>query len=288
MAAVYFHNGKWHDEDPKIVGSADHTLFLASAIFDACRAIDGFIPDLENHSRRLMQSADALGLASPHTAEEVMELAVDGLKRMPDPRGDNIFIRPMMFARHGMGYGGVIPDPESTEFVFPIYEVPLPPFEGFSTRFSSFRRPGRDQAPTTAKAAALYPNSGRALREANETGFDNAIMPDPNGNVTEFAAANIYIVRDGVALTPIWNGCFLNGVTRRRVLQLLRDDGIETIETTLTPDDVRAADEVFSTGNYAKVQPVTRVEEQELAIGPVTKRARALYFEWARGTERVA
>lgn len=287
MAAVYFHDGTWYDRDPKIVGSGDHTLFLASAIFDACRAIDGFIPDLENHCRRLMESADALGLASPYTADEVMKLAVDGLKRLPNPRGEGIFVRPMMFARRGMGYGGVIPDPESTDFVFPIYEVPLPRFEGFSARFSSFCRPGRDQAPTTAKAAALYPNSARALREANDSGFDNTIMPDPNGNVTEFAAANIYIVRDGVAMTPIWNGTFLNGVTRRRVLALLRDDGIETVETTLTPDDVRAADEIFSTGNYAKVQPVTRLEERELAIGPVTKRARELYFEWVRGTERV-
>jgi len=287
VAAVYFYDGAWHDSDPKIVGSADHALYLASAVFDACRSIDGHIPDLESHSRRLLLSAEAIGLASPFTAEEIMELAIEGVRRMPNPRSEDIFIRPMMFATSGIGYGGVVPDPESTTFVFPVYEVPLPSFEGFTTMFSSFRRPGRDQAPTTAKAAALYANSGRALKEANAAGFDNTIMLDPNGNITEFAAANLYIVTDGVVRTALWNGTFLNGVTRRRVLELLRDDGYEAVETTLTIEDVRNADEVFSTGNYAKVQPVTRVEDRELPIGPVAQRARDLYFEWARGTERV-
>lgn len=287
MAAVFYHNGTWYDEDPKIVGSADHSLFLGSAVFDATRAIDGYIPDLENHSRRLIQSAEALGLGPPVSAEVVMELAVDGVKRMPDPRAD-IFIRPMMYAKSGTGFGGVIPDPDATEFIFPVYEVPLPEFQGFSAMFSTRRRPARDQATTNAKAASLYPNSALALKEAAAHGFENAIMLDPNGNVAEFAAANLYIVKDGVALTPLWNGTFLNGVTRRRVLRLLNEDGIEAMETTVTAEDVQDADEVFLTGNFAKVQPCTRVGDRELPIGPVTSRARELYFEWARGTERVA
>ena len=287
MAAIFYHEGTWLDENPKLVGPADHALFLASAVFDATRAIDGYIPDLENHSRRLLDSARAIGLGPPVSAEVIMELAVDGVRRMPDPRAD-IFIRPMMFATSGTGYGGVIPDPDSTQFVFPIYEVPLPEFKGFSAMFSSRRRPARDQAATNAKAASLYPNSGLALKEASDAGFENAIMLDPNGNVAEFAAANLYIVKDGVARTPLWNGTFLNGVTRRRVLSLLNESGVEAIETTVTAEDVRDADEVFSTGNFAKVQPCTRVGERELPIGPVTERARDLYFEWARGTERVA
>lgn len=287
MAAVYYYNGTWFDEQPKLVGPADHALFLGSAVFDATRAIDGYIPDLERHSRRLIDSADALGLGSPVSAEVVMELAIDGVRRMPNPRGD-IFIRPMMYATSGTGFGGVVPDPNATEFVFPIYEVPLPEFAGFSAMFSSRRRPARDQATTNAKAASLYPNSGLALKEAAAAGFDNAIMLDPNGNVAEFAAANLYIVRDGVALTPLWNGTFLNGVTRRRVLALLNEGGVEAIETTITREDVESADEVFLTGNFAKVQPCTRVGERELPVGPVTTRARELYFEWARGTERVA
>ena len=98
MAALFYYNGTWLDENPKLVGPADHSLFLASAVFDAARAIDGFVPDLENHCKRLIASAEAIGLRSPLPAEEIMELAVDGVGRMPNPRAD-IFIRPMMFAK---------------------------------------------------------------------------------------------------------------------------------------------------------------------------------------------
>jgi branched-chain amino acid aminotransferase len=122
----------------------------------------------------------------------------------------------------------------------------------------------------------------RALVEAGQRGFDNAITFDASGNVAELATANLWIVRDGIAMTPVCNGTFLNGITRQRVLQLLRDDGIPAIETTLTRQDVLDADEVFSTGNYGKVLPITRVEDRHYQPGRVYQKARALYFEFAR------
>ena len=109
-------------------------------------------------------------------------------------------------------------------------------------------------------------------------------MLDPNGNVAELASANVWIVKDGVALTPFPNGTFLDGVTRGRVAQLLADDGVEVREQTLTFADVMAADEVFLTGNYAKVMPITRVEDRDLQRGPVTQRARDLYWDYAETT----
>jgi branched-chain amino acid aminotransferase len=99
--------------------------------------------------------------------------------------------------------------------------------------------------------------------------------------VAEFATANLFIAKDGVARTPVPNGCFLNGITRQRVIALLRADGVTVEEVTLTPDDVLNADEVFSTGNHSKCVPVTKVENREFAPGPVFARARALYWEYA-------
>ena len=136
-------------------------------------------------------------------------------------------------------------------------------------------------APTEAKAACLYPNAGLALVEARKRGFQSAIMLDAIGNVAEFATANLFIAKDGVARTPVPNGCFLNGITRQRVIGLLRADGVTVEECTLTPDDVLSADEVFSTGNHSKCVPVTKVEHREFAPGPVFARARALYWEYA-------
>ena len=121
-----------------------------------------------------------------------------------------------------------------------------------------------DQAPTDAKASCLYPNSARALAEALGKGFDNAVVLDPWGNVAELATANIVMVKNGVVHTPAANGTFLAGVTRSRVLQLLRRAGITAHERSITWEEVLDADEVFSTGNYGKVLPITRVAKRNL------------------------
>ena len=280
MAAIYFHDGEWGQENPKLVGPGDHALWLGSTVFDAARAFRGLAPDLETHCARLLESATALALKSPLEAAEILELCKEGVRRMPNPKGD-IFIRPVLYATEGGGYGGVVPDPDSTKLTITCYEMALPDDTGFSAGFVTRQRPARTMAPTTAKSGALYPNVARSLVEASGRGFDNAIVLDAAGNVAEFAAANLWIVKDGVALTPIWNGTFLNGITRRRVLALLADDGVEAREAVLTPEDVLGADEVFSSGNYAKVKPCNRIEDRDLQPGPVARRARELYFEFA-------
>jgi branched-chain amino acid aminotransferase len=136
-------------------------------------------------------------------------------------------------------------------------------------------------APTDAKASCLYPNSARALNEAGKRGFDNAVVLDINGNVAELATANFWIAKDGAAITPKPNGAFLNGITKQRVMKLLGERGIEVRETRVTWQDVLGADEVFSTGNYGKVLPITRVEERNLQPGPVYTAAREAYWDWA-------
>jgi branched-chain amino acid aminotransferase len=175
----------------------------------------------------------------------------------------------------------VPPDPDSTRFLLTVYETPMPAPSGFSVTVSPYRRPSVECMPTDAKAGCLYPNNGRALLEARSRGFDNALVRDMLGNVAETASSNVFMVKDGVVLTPAPNRSFLAGVTRRRVIALLRDAGVEVEETALTVDDFRDADEIFSTGNYAKVVPITRIEERELQPGPIHNKARKLYWEWA-------
>ena len=101
------------------------------------------------------------------------------------------------------------------------------------------------------------------------------------GNVAEFATANLFYARDGVVFTPAPNGCFLDGITRRRIIGLLREDGYEVREERVTVPALMAADEVFSSGNHGKVLPFTRVEERDLQPGPVYSRARQLYWDYA-------
>ena len=121
------------------------------------------------------------------------------------------------------------------------------------------------------------------LREVNAKGFKNAIVCDALGNVAETATSNIMMVKDGEVFTPAPNGTFLNGITRQRITSLLQDAGQTIHETTLTLDDFRNADEIFATGNIAKVTPVTQIEDRNLQAGPIAKLARETYWDWAAG-----
>ena len=113
-------------------------------------------------------------------------------------------------------------------------------------------------------------------------------MLDLLGNVAESGNANVFMARDGVVYTPLPNGTFLNGITRQRVIELLRGDGVTVIETTLRYNDFVNADEIFSTGNFAKVAPVIRIDDRQLEPGPVYTRARKLYWDFAHAVKLAA
>ncbi|HSI42418.1 MAG TPA: branched-chain amino acid aminotransferase [Xanthobacteraceae bacterium] len=275
-----FLDGRWHEGNVPIMGVRTHGAWLGTSVFDGARAFEGVMPDLELHCARVNRSATALGLEPMVAVEQWVELAHEGLARFSP--GTALYIRPMYWAEHG-GTRTVEADPASTRWCLSLYEAPMPSPNGTSITLSPFRLPTVECAVTDAKAGCLYPNNGRALTEANRRGFDNAALSDFLGHIAELATANLFMVRDGVALTPAANGTFLAGVTRGRTIALLRGAGIEVQETPLRWADFCAADEVFSTGNYSKVAPITRVEQRSLQPGPVYRTARELYWAFAHG-----
>jgi branched-chain amino acid aminotransferase len=175
----------------------------------------------------------------------------------------------------------VAPDPETTQWCLTLYEAPMRKPEGFSITLSRYRRPTMETMPLDAKAGCLYPNNARAVREARAKGFDNALVCDALGNVAETGTSNVFMAKDGVVHTPAPNGTFLNGITRQRVIELLRADGVPVVEGTLRYEDFANADEIFTSGNYSKVVPVTRIDERDLQPGPFYRRARQLYWDFA-------
>lgn len=276
MVTVNYIDGEWIDGNPPIMGPMDQAFWFATAVFDGARAFDGVAPDLDKHCERALRSAEFMGMKPTQTVDELIEIALTGCAKFPP--GSELYIRPAFYPTGGW----LRMDPDSVKFLLTVYEEPLPDGSGFSAFLSSFRRPAPDSAPTRAKASCLYPMTGFAVREAEEKGFDNAILLDHEYNVAEFATSNLWMAKDGVAVTPVWNAAFLNGVTRQRVIALLRDAGVEVVERSLTIDEVRDADEIFSTGNFAKVKPVNRIEDRELQPGPIFRKARELYFDYAR------
>lgn len=280
-----FYDGRWHDGDVMIMRAADHGAWLGTTVFDGARYFEGLVPDLEPHLARVNRSALALGITPTMEPGEMVEIARDGLKAYGSDTA--VYIRPMYWGLDG-GELGVDVKPGATGFALCLEAIPMPaPLKPTTLTTTRFRRPVLADNVVDAKAGCLYPNNARMLAEARAKGFGNALVADAMGNVAETATSNVFMVRDNVVFTPIANGTFLAGITRARHIDLLRGDGFEVVETVLSFDDFRAADEVFLSGNMQKVTPVTAFDDTGYQVGPVTRRARALYWEWAQATARL-
>ncbi len=277
--------GRWHAGNVAVMGAADHGTWLGTMVFDGARAFEGVTPDLDLHCARLLRSAAAMGLDAPLEARAIEALVTDGIRRMGTERA--LYVRPMLWSTEG---SPAIIDaiPDSSVFAVCLEEVAMRAPGPLALTVSPFRRPSLDAALCEAKAACHYPNNARMVREARARGFQNALSLDQAGNVAETASTNAFLVRDGVVMTPVPNGTFLAGITRARVIELLRADGVEVVEAPLTVADFTAADEIFLTGNASKVVPVTRFEARELGPAPMAARARALYWDYAHQGRRAA
>jgi len=275
---TYF-EGSWHDADLAIMRAADHGSWLGTTVFDGARYFEGVSPDLEAHCARVNRSAAALMITPTVDDGDMVEIAREGLKRLP--KGAAVYIRPMYWALDG-DESGVVPRPGETGFALCLEEIPMPPADA-TTRLGTtrFRRPVLESSVTNAKAGCLYPNNARMIAEARQQGYPNALVADALGNVAETATANVFMVRDGEIFTPVANGTFLSGITRARHIANLASEGIRVHESVLTFDDFRAADEVFLSGNFSKVTPVVEFDGTHYQHGPVTRRVRELYWDWA-------
>ncbi len=275
---TYF-NGQWHKGDVSIIRAADHGAWLGSAVFDGARYFDGLAPDLGAHCARVNRSASALMLTPTITTDAMIDLVREGLESYA--KDTPVYIRPMYWGIDGDATA-IVPSPDTTGFAICLEQIPMaPPSASVTLTRTRFHRPVLEDAVVNAKAGCLYPNNARMLTEARSKGFSNALVADAIGNVAETGTANIFMVRDGEVFTPVANGTFLAGITRARHMSNLRADGLTVHETVLTFDDFHAADEVFMSGNMSKVTPVTAFDDTQYQIGPVTRRVREMYWDWA-------
>ena len=170
-----YYKGDWHQGDVRILGAASHATWLGSLVFDGARLFEGVAPDLDKHSARVNASALALDLAPTLTGPEIEGLAFDGMKKFA--LGTDVYIRPMYWAEES-AVGILPPKPESTDFAFCLEEMPMVAPTGFTITTTRFRRPTMEVMPVNAKAACLYANNARMVREAQSRGFNNALTCD--------------------------------------------------------------------------------------------------------------
>jgi branched-chain amino acid aminotransferase len=280
MDTLTYWNETWHEGNPAILGPRDHAFWLGSMVFDGGRAFESCGPDLDLHAERVCRSAVALGMKPTKTPAEILKLMHESIRRF-GPKVD-LYVRPMFWATKG-GAGPISVDPDSTHFLLCTYISPMRAGTPLTLGLCrSIRRPTPESAPTNAKASCLYPNSSRGVAEMLERGFNNGIVLDAVGNVAETCSSNVFLAKNGKVATPIPNGTFLAGITRNRTIKLLRDAGITVEERTVRPDELDKADELFTTGNAGKVQPVNRYESRDLQPGPIARKAYELYIAYAQ------
>ncbi|MEP1199343.1 branched-chain amino acid aminotransferase [Tateyamaria sp.] len=275
-------NGEWHDEDVAIMRAADHGSWVGTTVFDGARYFNGRSPDLAAHCARVNRSAEALMITPTMESADIVTAVQEGLQAYgPD---EAVYIRPMYWALDG-DVSGIVPKENSTGFAICLEAVPMADQNASTTLGrTKFRRPVLEDNVVNAKAGCLYPNNARMLADVRRRGFGNALVADAMGNVAESATANVFMVKDGAVFTPIPNGTFLAGITRARHMDNMRKDGMEVHETVLGFADFEDADEVFLSGNMMKVTPVTAFEDSQYQVGPVTRRVREMYWDWAAST----
>jgi len=278
-----YHDQQWQEGSVPILRSADHGTWLGTLVFDGARWFNGSAPDLIPHCERVNASAIALGMQPVHSVASMVEIVREGLQKFSE--SEAVYIRPMYWSRD-YGEGFISADPTSTDFALCLQGIPMPAADATASLTTTrFHRPTLDVATVNAKAACLYPNNARMIREAIAKGFTNALVTDALGNVAESATSNVFMVRDDEVFTPMPNGTFLAGITRARIIDLLQKDGVSVNESVLTLQDFHEADEVFLSGNMAKVTPVTHFDNTQYSqTGRIANRAKSLYWDWASTT----
>lgn len=267
-----------------------HSLHYGSAIFEGIRAYacaDGAseIFRLPEHAKRMVNSAKILRMQLPYTAEELAKACVETVEANGLREG---YIRPLSFV--GYGEMGVYPGNNPVQTIIAVwpwgaYLGPEALEKGISIKTSTFARSPVNSNMSRAKASGNYINSILAKIEAKEDGYDEAVMLDTSGFVSEATGENIFIVRDGIIkTTPLTS--ILGGITRDSIIRLAKDLGYEVAEQLFTRDELYTADEAFFTGTAAELTPIREVDHRVIGLGrrgPVTKRLQEEFFRIVKG-----
>jgi branched-chain amino acid aminotransferase len=292
-------DGKLVDWDAATVHVMTHSLHYGVAAFEGIRAYQReggpgglgagtFIFRLKEHIDRLFDSCKMALIPPKFTRGEVMQACIDLLRHNKMQDG---YLRPIVYVGEG-AMGVYAPDnPVRTAVMawkWGVYLGEEGLTKGIRCKISSFARHHVNVSLAKGKISGQYTNSVLAKREAKLGGYDEAVMLDPNGYVSEGSGENIFLVKHGAILTPDLSSSILEGITRDAILSLAREEGIPVVEGRVTRDQLWLADEAFLTGTAAEVTPIREIDDRPIgagSVGPVTKRLQTRFFEIVRGKD---
>ena len=247
-----------------------HGLHYASSVFEGERAYGGRIFKLDEHTRRLHHSATVMGFEIPYGVDEINRACETTLERM---NLREAYLRPV--AWRGSEMMGVSAQSNTIHLAiaaweWPSYFDPEQWLKGIRLQIADYCRPDPRTAPSNSKAAGLYMICTLSKHKAEADGYADALMLDWRGRVAEATGANVFFVKDGVLHTPTPD-CFLNGITRRTVMDLARARGIEIVERVIMPEEMHDFEQCFLTGTAVEVTPVSEIGPYRFEVGEMTK-----------------
>ncbi|HRK97796.1 MAG TPA: branched-chain amino acid aminotransferase [Alphaproteobacteria bacterium] len=269
----------WRDAKIHVI---THGLHYGSAIFEGERSYEGTIFKSKEHTSRLFNSANILGMSIPFSEDQINAAKEETLKAN---HLTDAYIRPV--AWRGSEQMGIAAQETKTHVAiacweWPSYFSPELREKGISLKTSPWKKPAPDTAPCHAKAAGLYMINTLSKHMAEDAGFVDALMLDYRGYPVEATGANLFRIKDGVIRTPKPD-CFLNGLTRQTVMSIAQDLGYPLEEDHITLDDLHSADEVFITGTAAEVTAIGKIDDTIYSVGSVTRALREAYENLVRG-----
>ena len=286
---VIWMNGEmvpWRDAKVHVL---THTLHYGMGVFEGVRAYHAekgtAVFRLQDHTRRLTQSAHILGMKIPFPEDQINRAQLDVIR---ENGLDSAYVRPMVFlGSEGMGLraDNLSVNVSIAAWEWGSYLGEENMEKGLRVRVSSYARHHVNVSMCRAKANGHYINSMLALQEALDTGYDEALLLDTNGKVMEGSGENLFIIRDGVIYTPDLTSA-LDGVTRKTINRIIADEGFELVEKRITRDEVYIADEAFFTGTAAEVTPIREVDNRQIGMGvrgPITERVQSRFFDAVHG-----
>lgn len=291
MTEYVYLNGEYVDIAKASISVRTHAFLYGTAVFEGIRAYWNedekqlYVFRAKEHYERLQRSAKIMYMESPHTVEEYCKITVDLMKK--NNYKEDAYMRPTLYKSAQKVGPGLFDNPDSFMIISNKMGDYIDTSKGLSVCVSSWRRNSDNAIPPRAKVAGSYANAALIKTDAHNAGFDDAVVLDEQGQVTEGSAMNLFLIQNGKLVTTMKTDNILVGVTRNTIIELAKDVlGLEVEERAIDRTELYISDEAFYCGTGAQVSPIVEIDHRKLGdgnVGPIAKELQKLYFDVVKG-----